>query len=80
MTREDKEKIQLIYHIFHEYQPGIKLLKLLKIHYLLSPCADFNKPHEWAYLRDGENNIIRLFEQAKHLIEEARKPDQEIKE
>lgn len=63
-----KKKITLMHHIFHVSTEGKELLEMLKKEYLLGNCADPTQPDWHIYLREGENNMIRLFVHSKNLM------------
>ena len=57
-----KELAELTYEVFEGNNLGKKLLEKLKEFYFYTPVAPHSMSSNYAYFREGENNVIRTFE------------------
>ena len=67
-TDQDRRKVTLLHHVFHQTPEGRELLGLLVEEYLMRPSANYQAPEYHIHIREGENNMVRLFKQAKNLM------------
>lgn len=64
---ENKKKLITSCHAIFSSAEGQVALEQLKYSYLMQPVADPNKSEAHAYVREGENNLIRFFMQLPEL-------------